>query len=154
MHVTCEMRGKRGRNPRYEIDNMIVKILEYRKSLRYTELFEEVNRRGERKKPSSPIVDRTVRIGYKPEVQWKKPPNTTFDRHLWELEHRDILRKEYKYRNTYYSLIEGFKYSLDKHKRKYPTTYLERALQEFSMVRYPSDDEKAIEIVKPSEDKN
>jgi hypothetical protein len=61
-----------GRRKRHELDNMIVEILEYRKSLTYTKLVEEVNQHGEEKKPSSLIVGRLVPIGYKPEVQWKK----------------------------------------------------------------------------------
>jgi predicted transcriptional regulator len=142
-----------GSKRRRELDKMIVQILEYRKSLRYTELYEEVNRQGEKKKPSSPLVGRAVSIGCKPEVQWKKPPNSTFDRRLKELEQRGILHKPNKGRNTPYLLTEEFKHSLDKHKKKHPTAYVERALQEFSTTRYrpeleSDDDEKAIEIIK------
>jgi DNA-binding transcriptional ArsR family regulator len=151
-----------GAKRRRELDKMTVEILEYRKSLIYTELYEEVNRQGEKKKPSSPIVDRAVPIGCKPEVQWKKPPNSTFDRRLKELEQRGILHKEYRGNNTYYSLTERFRYSLDKNKQEHPATYIERALHQFrdeqqpSRIRYTSelesdDDDKALEIIKPSE---
>jgi hypothetical protein len=85
-----------GRRAWHELDNMIVEILEYRKSLTYTKLDDEVNRQGEKKKPSSPIVGRLVPIGYKPEVQWKKLRNTTFDRRLKDLEYRKVLHKSIK----------------------------------------------------------
>jgi hypothetical protein len=123
------------RKPRHELDNTIVKILEYRKSLRYTELVEEVNRCCEEKKPSG----------------------STFDRRLEDLIQRGVLHRELKKdRSTHYSLIEEFKDSMDKLKKKYPTIYVEKTLQQFSTIRYPSelesDDEKAID--EPLEDKN
>jgi hypothetical protein len=148
-----------GRKARHELDNIIVKILEYRKSLKYTELFEEVNRLGETKRPAHSTFNQIERIGYKPEVQWKKLHNTTFDRRLRDLEQRGVLHKEYKDINTHYSLTEDFKHSSDKHKQEHPTTYIERTLQEFSRIRYTSelesdDDEKPIEFVKPLENKD
>ena len=154
-----------GSKRRRELDSIIVQILEYRKSLIYTELYEEVNRQGEKKKPSGPIVGRVVSIGCKAEVQWKKPPNSTFDRRLKELEQRGILHKEYKGINTYYSLTKRFRCSLDKNKQEHPATYIERALHQFrdeqppSRIRYTSelesdDDEKALEIIKPSENES
>jgi|ERR687888_279850 predicted transcriptional regulator len=111
------MRGQRGRKSRYELDNMIVEILEYRKSLRYTELFEEVNRLGKTKRPAHSRFNQISPIGYKPDVQWKRLHNSTFDRRLSDLEDRGVLHKEDKGINTYYSLTEEFKYSLDKHKK-------------------------------------
>jgi hypothetical protein len=144
-----------GRTARHELDNIIVRILEYRKPLKYTELFEEVNRLGETKRPVHSTFNEISRIGDKPDVQWKKLHNTTFDRRLKNLEHRGVLHKEYKGINTHYSLTENFKHSLDKQKQEHPTTYIERTLQQFSRTRYPSelesDDEKPIEIIKPSE---
>jgi hypothetical protein len=118
------------RKPRYELDNIIVAILEDRKSLRYTELVEQVNGRCEEKKPSSSTVWQLVPIGYKPGERLKKPSSSTFDRRLADLEERGILHRElYKDRSTHYSLTEGFKDSLDKNKKKYATTYVERTLQ-------------------------
>jgi DNA-binding transcriptional ArsR family regulator len=144
-----------GRKARHELDNIIVKILEYRKSLKYTELFEEINRLGETKRPIHSTVNEISRIGDKPDVQWKKLHSTTFDRRLRDLEQTGVLDKEYKGINTYYSLTKNFKHSLDRRKQEHPTTYIERTLQQFR-IQYASelesdDDEKAIEIIKPSE---
>jgi hypothetical protein len=145
------------RKPRHELDNMIVKILEYRKSLRYTELVEEVNRCCEGKKPSSSTFDQILPIGHTSGKQLKKPSSSTFDRRLEDLIQRGVLHRELKKdRSTNYSLIEEFKDSMDKRKKKYPTIYVEKTLQQFSTIRYPSelesDDEKAID--EPLEDKN
>jgi hypothetical protein len=76
-----------------------------------------------------------------------------------DLEEKGILHRElHRDRSTYYSLTEKFKDSLDKNKKKYTTTYLEKTLQQFSTIRYPSelesDDEKPIEIIEPLEDKS
>jgi hypothetical protein len=147
-----------GRTARHELDNIIVKILEYRKSLKYTELFKEVNRLGETKRPVHSTFNEISRIGDKPDMQWKKLHNTTFDRRLMNLEQREVLDKEYKGINTHYSLTKNFKHSLDKHKQEHPTTYIERTLQQFSRIPYTSELKSkygpAIEIIEESsEDK-
>jgi hypothetical protein len=147
------------RKPRYELNNIIVSILEDRKSLRYTELVYHVNGRCEEKKPSSSTVGQLVSIGYKSGERLKKPSSSTFDRRLVDLEEKGILHRElHRDRSTYYSLTEKFKDSLDKNKKKYATTYLEKTLQQFTRIRYASelesDDEKPIEIIEPLEDKS
>jgi hypothetical protein len=107
------------------------------------------------KDPTHSTFNEISRIGDKPDVQWKKLHNTTFDRRLMNLEQRRVLDKEHKSINTHYSLTKNFKHSLDRHKQEHPTTYIERALQQFR-IQYTSelesdDDEKALEIIKPSE---
>lgn len=87
-----------GRNPRDEIDTIIIKILDRKDtpSLRYKELEKEVNLRVEGKKPSS----------------------ATLSIHLTVLCDRNILHKEVdKDRGTHYSLTDKFKDSLVEQKK-------------------------------------
>src|ERR687888_2119208 len=130
-----------GRKPRYELDNIIVGILlEYPKSLRYKDLVKEVNRRCKGEKATSLRFDETFPIGYKPEEQEKKPPNSTFDRRLVDLQQRGALdRQVHKDRSTHYSLTEKFQNELDKQKKKHPTTYVEWTLEQFRIIQYPSE---------------
>jgi hypothetical protein len=148
-----------GRRPRYELDNMIGKILEHPKSLRYKDLVEGVNRRCKGEKPTSLRFDEIRPIGYKPEQQEKKPPNSTFDRHLLNLEQRGVLHRQvHKDRSTHYSLTKDFQRELDKQKKKHPIAYIEWTLEQFRTIRYPPrrefDREKPIEFIEESsEDK-
>jgi hypothetical protein len=149
-----------GRRPRYELDYMISKILEYQKSLRYKELVEEVNLRCKAEKPTTSRFNEVRHIGYNPEQLVKKPPNSTFDRHLVDLEQRGVLHRQvHKDRSTHYSLTNEFQRQLDKQKKKHPTTYVEWTLEQFPPIPYPSrpeseSGEKSIEFIEDSlEDK-
>ena len=114
------------RKPRYELNNIILSILEDRKSLRYTELVDDVNGRCEEKKPSS----------------------STFDRRLVDLEEKGILHRElHRDRSTYYSLTEKYATTyLEKTLQQFTTIRYPPEPE--------SDDEKPIEIIEPLEDKS
>ena len=120
---------------------------------------EEVNRRCKGEKPTSLRFDEIQPIGYKPEQQEKKPPNSTFDRRLVDLEQRGVLHRQvHKDRSTHYSLTKEFQRELDKQKKKHPMAYVEWTLEQFRTIQYPSelesDDEKPIEFIEASsEDK-
>jgi hypothetical protein len=122
-----------GRNPRDEIDIIIIKILERKdsSSIGYTEMEKKVNLRVEGNKPSS----------------------ATLSRHLTDLCKRKVLHREVdKNRGTHYSLKKDFKVSLGKQKGQYPLDYVEKtlSLDQFSGTLYLSEvesrDEKAIEF--------
>jgi hypothetical protein len=123
-----------GRNPRYELDIIAVKILEkkYPFSLIYTRLVDEINLRFEGKNPST----------------------ATFRSHLVNLCDRDILNKERdRYGGTHYSLTKEFKDLLDIQKNNYPIAYVEKTLYSHQFSGYldsfgsEADSEKAIEII-------
>ena len=132
-----------GRNPRFEVAIMIVEILEdkYPHSLTYKELEKEVNLRCKGKEPSS----------------------ATFTNYLYMLSGRKsqyyisfaaykgvVNRRVEDNLSTHYSLTKEFKDSLDRQKGESPITYIEYALSLPQFIP-EADDEKPIEIVKPSE---
>jgi hypothetical protein len=123
-----------GRKPRDELDIMVVKILEVSPSLGYNHLEDIIN-----------LACQGLGL--------KKPSTRTFWIHMTNLRDRGVLdREKDRYGGTHYSLKKDFKDSMEK-KIDYPSTYIEKALQEFSTIQYPSD-EKPIEIInESSEDK-
>jgi hypothetical protein len=73
--------------------------------------------------------------------------------------YKDVLhRKVEENRSTHYSLTRQFKDSLDIHKKKYPTIYIEKTLSLLQFSEYPdsfgseADSEKTFEIIDESSD--
>jgi hypothetical protein len=130
-----------GRNPRFEVAIMIVEILEYKypHSLTYKELEKEVNLRCKGKEPSSAIFTNYLYMLC-----------GIYSQYLSSIYKGVLSRKVEDNRSTHYSLTKEFKDSLDIQKRKSPTTYIEDALS-LSQFTPEADDEKAIEIIRPSE---
>jgi hypothetical protein len=118
------------RKPRGELDIMIVEILASSPPLGYKQIEYKINLWCE---------------------GLKKPSTKTFWLHMTNLRNIDVLdREEDRYGGTHYSLKKEFKKKLDEIKIDNPTTYVEKTLEEFSTTRYPSDDEKPIEIIEES----
>jgi arginine repressor len=89
---------------KHALDYAIVEILDKKSSLRYYELEEELS-------------------------LYHKPSTSTLSRHLERLIRRRILRRIRKDNgNTFYSLSDLFKGSLDKQKKDNSTNYLEKTL--------------------------
>jgi hypothetical protein len=108
-----------GRNPRYEVDYIIVAILEekYPKSIRNKGLVEEISRRCQQKRPSISMSGQTLPIGYKPAKQLEEPAPSTLSRRLTDLYERMVLdRRVDKARGTHYILEKEFKQKLDSEK--------------------------------------
>jgi hypothetical protein len=133
-----------GRNPRYEVDYIIVAILEekYPKSIRNKGLVEEISRRCQQKRPSISMSGQTLPIAYKPAKQLEEPAPSTLSRRLTDLYERMVLdRRVDKARGTHYILEKEFKQKLDseknkeksdKEKRRFGETYIHRALSIYS----------------------
>ncbi|MFL6323048.1 MAG: hypothetical protein ACJ72Q_21590 [Nitrososphaeraceae archaeon] len=107
-----------GRNPRYEIDVMIIQALEEEPQLGYIDLEEKINLRCE-------------------SLGLKKPSTATFYYRLTNLSYKDVLNKEAgMYGCTHYSL-----------KYNHYITYVEKTLSLHKYCRYvyliyiKSDDE-------------
>jgi hypothetical protein len=116
-----------GRNPRYEIDIMVIQALEEESQLRYTDIQEIIN----------------VRCKH---LALKKPSTETLTNHLRILCEKDVLHKEEgMYGITHYSL-----------KYHHYITYVENVLSSHNRCRYvyliyiKSDDYQPIETIEES----
>ena len=131
-----------GRKPRFQIAITILKILEkrYPHTLRYKELEKEVNLRCKGKKPST----------------------RTFTKYLNQLSGRESQYSRFIYKgvlnrkveedcSTHYSLTKEFRDSLDIQKGASTTTYIQYTLSLAQFSVCESKEEKAIEIIEPSE---
>jgi hypothetical protein len=130
-----------GRKPRFQIAITIVELLEekYPYSLSYKQLGEEVNLRYKGEEPSSATF-----TNYLCMLSGRKSQYIPFI-------YRGVLhRKMEENRSTHYSLTKEFKDSLDIQKGKSHTTYIHDTLSLPQFIP-ESDDEKPIEIIKPSE---
>jgi hypothetical protein len=130
-----------GRKPRFQIAIMILEMLEkeYPHCLGYKELEKEVNRRCKGKKPSTATVAKYLNMLSGRESQYSL------------FIYKGVLhRKVEENRNIHYSFTKEFKDSLDGQKRESPTTYIQDTLS-LPQFTPEADDEKAIEIIKPSE---
>lgn len=126
-----------GRNPRYELDTMIVEIIEkkYPQSLRYKELEKKVNVRCQDlglKKPSTATLCNRLAI-----LCGRKSQYSLF------INRRVLHRELRENRGTHYSFTEEFKHSMDIQKKHHPKNYVEKTLSllQFSGYRDSFDSE-------------
>jgi hypothetical protein len=128
------------RNPRFQVAIMIVDILEkkYPHSLTNKELKNEVNVHCKGKEPSSATFTNYLYM-----LSGRKSQYISFV-------YKGVLhRKIEENLTTHYSLTKEFKDSLERQKEESPTNYIEDTLYLPQLT--PEADEKAIEIIKPSE---
>lgn len=130
-----------GCKPRFQIAILILEMLEkkYPHCLRYKELEKGVNRRCKGEKPSTATLTKYLNILSGRETQYSL------------FVYKGVLcRKVEENRNIHYSLTKEFKDSLDRQKAESPITYIDDALS-LPQFTPEADDEKAIEIIKHSE---